>query len=505
MTNQLRSGAILTYVAIIINIIVGLVYTPFMLRTLGQSEYGLYSLANSVIAYLTVLDLGFGNAIIRYTAKYRAENKNKEQQEMFGMFLVLYSIIGFIAFIVGSFLAINAGEFFSQTMTTDEVNKARVMLWLMTFNLAFTFPMSIWGSIITAYERFIFLRLVSIIRGVLNPLVMVLLLVVGYKAIAMVIVTTVFNVVTLIINYFYCKGKLSIKVKYGKFDFLLLKDIFIYSFWIFLNLLTENFYWNAGQLVLGSTRGTGDVAVYSVAIHLKDMFYMFSTAISTVLLPKITGMVTKGATNKEISEIFIRTGRIQYIIISLILVGFVLVGKPFVKLWAGDDYYMAYYISLLLFMVTSIPLIQNTGITILQAKNQMRFRCLMIFAVSLISVIVAIPVSKQHGMMGYTIVTATAIFIGYFIILNIYYQKKVGLDIALFWTNIIKMSIPSFIIIVMGYIVFSYIAIESWVGLFIACFLIGILYFILSMFLSFNEYEKNLFMTPINKIRYRLK
>ena len=80
--NQLRAGAALNYVVILLNILVGLLYTPYMLRMMGQSEYGLYSLVASVVSYLTVLDLGLGNAIVRYTAKFRAEGKVKEQYEM---------------------------------------------------------------------------------------------------------------------------------------------------------------------------------------------------------------------------------------------------------------------------------------------------------------------------------------------------------------------------------------------------------------------------------------
>ena len=63
--NQLKAGAILSYVSIGLNNIVGLIYTPFMLRMLGQNEYGLYSLVASVVAYLTVLDLGFAYALVR--------------------------------------------------------------------------------------------------------------------------------------------------------------------------------------------------------------------------------------------------------------------------------------------------------------------------------------------------------------------------------------------------------------------------------------------------------
>ena len=225
--NQLKAGAALNYVSIILHMVVGLVYTPYMLRALGQSEYGLYSLAASIIAYLTVLDLGFGNAIVRYTAKFRAEGKQREQEEMFGMFLVLYIGIGLIAMVAGGVLAWNVEGLFSAKMTTTEVERTRIMLWLMTFNLAFTFPMSIWGSIMTAYERFVFQRVVSIIRGVLNPIVMVLLLAVGYKAVAMVVVTTIFNVATLLINWWYCKHKLSIKLLYGQFKWDFLREVSI--------------------------------------------------------------------------------------------------------------------------------------------------------------------------------------------------------------------------------------------------------------------------------------
>ena len=125
--NELKAGAVLNYIAICLNMLVGLIYTPFMLRMLGQSEYGLYSLASSVIAYLAVLDLGFGNAIIRYTAKFRAQDKHKEQEEMFGMFFVLYICIGIIALIVGGILTLNVENMFSRSMSQEEISRTKVM------------------------------------------------------------------------------------------------------------------------------------------------------------------------------------------------------------------------------------------------------------------------------------------------------------------------------------------------------------------------------------------
>jgi len=134
--NQVKAGAALNYVIILLNVLLGLLYTPFMLRMLGQNEYGLYSLVASVIAYLTVLDFGFGNAIIRYTAKFRAEGKLREQWEMFGLFLIVYSVIGLLAFGAGLGLFFNVDALFDRTMTPEDISKAQtMMLFLVILSL----------------------------------------------------------------------------------------------------------------------------------------------------------------------------------------------------------------------------------------------------------------------------------------------------------------------------------------------------------------------------------
>ena len=167
---------------------------------------------------------------------------------------------------------------------------------------------------------------------------MILLLSIGYKAIAMVVVITLFNVATLCINAWYCKYQLNIKVKFARFKWGFLKEVSVYSFWIFLNAIMDRIYWSTGQFVLGMFSGAVAVAIYAVAIQLEHIFMSFSTAISGVFLPKVTAMVAKGNSEKEISDLFIRTGRIQYLIMAFILTGFILFGKQFVILWAGSGY-----------------------------------------------------------------------------------------------------------------------------------------------------------------------
>ncbi len=463
MSSQIKAGAALSYVIIAINIAVGVLYTPYMLRALGQSEYGLYSLAASVIAYLTILDLGFGNAIIRYTAKFRAQGRTLEQEQMLGMFLKLYLLLGVVALGVGALLVVNVDSIFGAAMSTAEVGQMRTMLILMSANMAITLPLSIFGSVITAYENFVFQRVVSIVRILLNPLVMVLLLALGYKAVAMVVVTTIFNVVTLLINRWYCLHRLKVKIRFGAMQWGFFREVSVYSFWILLNVVMDRVYGSAGQFVLGIYRDVREVAIYSIAVQLKDMFYLFSTAIMGVFLPRVTQMVARGETTQELSRLFIRTGRLQYLIISTIMVGFILLGEEFIVLWAGEEYRSAYLPTLLLFAASVVPLVQNLGIIILQAQNRMQFRSLLYLFLSLASVAASIPLAIRYGGLGCAVATAVALVLGQGLIINVYYARNIGLDIVGFWREIGRMSIVPALAIVGGLYIKEWIAVVTLV------------------------------------------
>ena len=501
--NQLKAGVVLNYVVIFLNTAVGLLYTPYMLRMMGQSEYGLYSLVASVIAYLTVLDLGFGNAIVRYTAKFRAEKKTEEQYEMFGMFFLLYLVIGIIAFGIGLGLYFNVDTLFGNTMTAVELGRARIMMLLLVANLAFTFPMSIWGSVIQAYEDFVFQKSLNIIRIILNTAVMICLLHFGYKAVAMVVVQTIFNVLTLVVNFIYCRRKLNIHIyfRFKHFHWGFLKEVAIYSFWIFLNAIMDRVYWSTGQFVLGAMVGTAAVAVFAIAIQLEGMYMQFSTAISSVFLPKVTAMVATNRSRKEISDLFIRTGRIQYIVLAYILSGFIIFGRQFIELWAGAGYSDAYMISLLFFIPLTVPLIQNLGITILQARNEMKFRSVLYIIIALVSLAMQIVLTRHFGGIGCAMGVSGALVVGQILIMNVYYRRRQDLDIKTFWKEISKMSIIPIVLIFSSMLVIRhFFALDSWGKLILGISAFSLVYVPLFFRFSMTDEERNLFISMFHKI-----
>ena len=490
--NQLKVGAILSYVSIGLNNIVGLLYTPFMLRMLGQNEYGLYSLVASVVSYLTVLDLGFANAIVRYTAKFRAEGKIREQYELFGMFLILYTGIGIVAFLLGLGIYFNVDRLFDTAMTAADLGKIRVMMLLMCLNLAFTFPMSIWGAIITAYEDFVFQKLVNIARIVLNPLVMVILLFLGYKAIAMVVVITSFNVLTLCVNAWYCFHKIRIKVCLGRFRWGFLREISVYSLWIFLDAIVSRFYSSVGQIVLGIYRGASAVAIYALAIQLKSLFTSFSTALNSVLLPKMTALASKEGSEKEISDLFIRISRLQYFVMSFILVGFIIFGKEFIILWGGVEYVQTYYISLIILIPFSIDLISNIGITVLQAKNKLRYRSIPMIIGSVIGFILAFPFTDRFGIYGCAWAISISIFLSNALVSNIVFYKIGKIDVLRYWKEVTGMLWLPIVAIVGCFTLKGNFPIISAINLCVAILLFSFIYLLCCVIWNMNTKEKEM-------------
>lgn len=495
--NQVKAGAILNYVVIGLNVLLGLLYTPYMLRMLGQNEYGLYSLVASIIAYLTLLDFGFGPTVVRYTARYRAQNKVEEQYRLFGLFVLLYTAIGVVAFCLGLALYGNIDLLFDRTMTPDDLAQARIMILLLLFNLAVTFPLSVFGSVITAYENFVFQKIVIISRILLSTVVIVVLLHWGYKAIAMVVVQTVCNMLLLAANLLFCLRRLKIKIKFKRFEWSFVRELLGFSVWVFLGDLMFKFYYNTGQFVLGATNGTTAISVFAVGVTLMQMYLMFSGGISGVLLPRLTAMVAQKCSDHEIASLFVRVGRLQFYVLSLILTGFVLFGRSFVVLWAGPDYDDVYTICLLFFFSTLIPLIQNTAIVILQARNQQRYRSIILLTVGAASLFLQVILSKVYGAIGCAAAVGVANFIGQGVILNYYYHKHQHLEIDLFWKEIAKMTVAPAVLTIAAYFVFPLSQIDSFTELFGWIAAYCLVFLPVTWRFSLRSDERRLLWTPI--------
>ena len=346
----------------------------------------------------------------------------------------------------------------------------------------------------------------AILNTILKPLLMIPLLFLGYKSIAMCIIITFTNVIVLLSNYFYCQKKLDIHIKFTGFDKEIFKKIIGYSLWIFMTKIVDRINWGVDQTILGIISGTISVSIYSVATNFNTMWINLSTAISGVMLPKVTKMVAHNASKEKITNEFIKVGRIQFYIMFCITIGFILVGKEFIIWWVGESFVESYYVTLLLIIPAFFSLIQNLGLSIMQAMDKFKFKAISTFIMSGFNIIISIFLAKKFGAIGAACGTTISLVVCNMILMNIYYYKVIKIDVIKFWKEILIMVIKLLIPISMTLFIMLLTNLNGLKSVVVYGLIYLILYIPTSYLLVMNEYEKNMVKSIVNKLKkWRVK
>lgn len=498
--SQRKAGVILSYISQGIQVLSGLIYTPIMLRLLGQSEYGLYQLVYSVVSYLSLLSFGFTASYMRFYSRAKAKNDEEEVSRLNGMFMVIFLVIAVICILCGTVMVGNIELIFADGLTPQEYPIARILMALMIFNLALTFPNSVFDAFTSAHERFFFQKMLVVLQNLFNPFLALPLLLLGYGSIGMVCVTTFLTVAKLAVNVWFSLKKLKVHFIFNGFRFGLLKEMWVFTFFIFLNQIIDQVNWSVGKFLLGRLSGTTAVAIFGLGAQINSMYLQFSTSITNVFVPKVNRIVATSDDNNELTKLFTKVGRVQFIILALIFTGFIFFGQPFMVFWGGEGYADSYYIALWLILPVTVPLIQNLGIEIQRAKNKHKARSIVYFCIAIANVLISIPLIRVVGTVGAAMGTGISLICGNIIFMNWYYQKYIGLDMFYFWKSISRF-IPSLIIpCIVGVLIMEFVPINSLLSLCAWVILYAAVYCLSMYFLGMNNEEKQMVMGPIRKL-----
>lgn len=500
-SNQLKSGVYLSYASIFISNLTNIILTPFIIRNLGQSEYGLYMLIGALIGYIAILDFGLGNTTVRYVAKYRAENNKKDEENFLSLTFLLYGLISVIILALGYIMYLNIENILGGSLSSSEISTAKTMFIVLVLTLALTLPVKSFTGIINAYQMFAVPRLFTIGRILIRAILIFIFLSLGYKAIAIVLIDAILNIVMLLATMAYAFIKLKVSIKLHYFNKKLFREIFSYSSLIFVSVIVDQFYWRIGHLILGIMAGTSEVAVFAIGISFVHYFITFSTAISGVFLPKITTMLVNDATNKSLTELLIKTGRLQFIVLGLALGGFALLGKRFLFLWIGPEFEFSWIIALIAMIPLTFVLTQTIGISILQAKNMHGFRALVYLGISVVNIIVSIFLVKEYGQIGAILGTVLSLIFGNIIIMNFYYHYRVGLNIPLFIKEVFSKLLISLILSVLIGTLLLMIPNVTWLTFILQSVLYALLYIVIMWKIGMNSYEKKLFKKELRRLK----
>lgn len=503
MKNQLKAGVVLSYISMAISIVIQLIYMPVMIRLLGKSEYGLYSLVSSVVSYLSLFSLGLTGAYLRFFAKFYS---NKEKlASLNGMFLTLFCILSFLATICGVILSFFPKQIFGSKLLDSELSKARVLMLILVINIAITLISGIFESIIGAYEQFIFQRIVGIVSAIVNPFICLPLLLMGHGSVMIVVVTTGVTLARFVVNVWFCIWKIKIPISFQGFQWSLLKEITVFSSFLLINMIIDQVNWNVDKLILGHTNGTEEIAVYGVASQFNSLFITFSTTISSVFAPRVNHIAVQKGKNyqDEFTKLMAKIGRIQWLILGLVTGGFVVFGQYFiVHIFAGKGYEDAYKASLYLVIPALIPLIQNIGIEMQRALNKHQFRSIIYMIMAIGNVGISIPLASRWGAVGAAMGTSFSLLIGNGLIMNMFYHKVLHIDMKYFWKEIARTWRGFFIPTILAVVIMRCVVLTNIIIFLICVFIFTVVYCVSIIVFSCNEEEKSLISGMIKRKKY---
>lgn len=500
--SQLKIGIILNYINLFVGTLIPMFYTPIMLNILGQEEYGLYNLSSSVTSYLSLVSFGIGSAVTRYLIKARTQEGHEAEERMLGLFMSIFQIIAIVSFVVGTIITMSLGAFYGQSLTAPELARMKVLVFLMVCNTALAFSVSPYISVVSTHEKFVFLQFMNIVSTCVAPIVNLIVLFAGFASIGMAASSLALSLIIRIIYLFYVRKCIGVRAKYKNMPTHLLKEIFVFSFWIFVGNMVLQLYNATDKVLIGAipALATVGVAKYNIGAVFNNIVFQAAVGISTLLTPKTNKMVFSGATKTELTDLAIKVGRIQGYIISLIITGFIVFGQPFIRFYAGEDYGESFWVALLMMVPNMIPLVQSVCLSIIVSMNKHKFRSIVYLIIAIINVIGSWVLMHYMGIIGAALVTGVALIIGQGFVMNWYYSKKIGLEIKRFWKELLKVYAIPVCMAVVFLISSRFIDYYNVATMLIGIAVYTLIYLVLQWVFVCNKYEKGLILNPIKKV-----
>ncbi len=440
---QMTAGIVFSYLSIAFKILSGVIYTPIILHSLGQSEYGVYSLCISFIGYLTILNGGMNAAYVRFYVQSK-EKGDYSIKSINGIFLKIFFVLGTIGMIVGFLIAGSAEMLFGKKILPNEYEIFKKSLFIMSLTVLASSLNGVFSSCIIAHEKFVVCKLIDLLHTVLVPLITIPFLLCGFGAITIVAVNLVLMALMLIANGLYAIIRLKIKFDLKHTDYAFLKSVSAFAGFIALQSIMDQLNWQVDKFILARVKGASEVAIYSVGSTFNNYYITIAGAVAGIFIAEINRLAAR-ENSKELSDLFVKTSRIFAQIAVLIMSGFVFLGQPFIQRWSGREYTQSYYVGVLIMLPVTISLSQGLGQDIARAKNLNKIQILINAAVAFLNFLVSIPLARRFGAIGSALGTFGCEIVICIFVQTIYYQKIVKLNMKKYYREMLRL-VPGWLI-----------------------------------------------------------
>ncbi len=495
--SQRLNAAMLSYTQVAVRIVTTLVFTPILVGALGQEGYGLFSIVGALAAYFYMIDFGMNDGVMRFFVRH--ENTPDERRRFLKQMLGFYAGLGLL--VAGATYAVHglAPALFGASLTGPQVALLQDMIIAVGAGAVVMVAFNPLGALLSAMERFVFLRLLEIFTAVTSTLLTVVLLWQGFGALMVVIVMSGALVFQVAARLIYIVLVLKIPVGWSWPGWSRLKPVALYAAPIFVSVMVEQIYWKLDNLIIGAVLGAAPVALYAIGTTFNKHLMSFGTAISRVMAPEIIRQADSGADAPALNSLLIRVSRLQALFLLLVISGLGLFGARFIDLWLGPDYGLAYTILLIVLIPYTLELIGNARNILLQVKSLYWHRSLMILAIACLNIPLTIVLLNLWGVVGAAVSTGIGLMVGY-VAVAILLQLKLGLDMGRYFRELARGLVLVLALCVPVGLALNHWMIGGWAGLFLCVAIYTPLYAGLMLAIGMNPYERGLVRRVLTKV-----
>lgn len=488
----MRYGALLSYVLIVGNALFGLVVTPFVLKMMGSSAYGVYKTVGSLSSALLVLDLGIGSTLMRYIAKYRASNQDEKIGPFISMMACEMGILIPLIAVIELFMYSRLDAIYSHSFSVGEIQLAKRIFAVLSATLIINVADNFLNGIITGNNDFILGNGIKLLK-LLSRIILIFVLLPIYKnPIVLVWINLLLSVVGIGIELGhimrYYPPKLTFKL--NLWEPRVFKESFTYTILMFLTTIMAQINGNLDNVIVGAFCGAERVTIYSFALVIFGMYEQLSSAISNVALPTVTKILAQNNGTERIQHFVVSAGRVQFMILGASVVGFWVLGREFLYLWLGDGFDDVYSLVLILMLPSLFELCVNVCLSVLRAQNRIGFRTGVLCASTLLNIFISIAGIHYWGYFSAALGTAASFTVGSLLVMNVYYTKKLGFNMIAIYHGIIQRTWLCLLMAGAGIMVTSHFLNGSWYAFFLNVLIFAVIYGLTMLSLGFSTEEK---------------
>ena len=488
--SQVKYGAILSYLLIAVSSLQGLFMAPYILSHIGDGDYGVYKTIAAFSATILVMDMGIGTTVMRYTAKFRAENKTEDISNFAAMGLIEAAIMAGVVGVLSVGIYLYLPTFYASSFTASEISLARTLFLILSLNIVLVIIENVLNGVITGCNRFVFANGMKLCMLVLRICANVALLKMWQSAIVLVAITLVCSVLTMIMQVVYIHTRLKIRIHLYRWEPSLFKESLGYTLLMFAQTIAIQANGNIDNIVISRVIGPAAVTVYSFGIQLFNMYESLATAFSGLMLPNVAKRIAAGDNDAQLQQTVTKVGRMQFAVLGAALAGFICLGKEFITLWLGDGFMDVYYLSLIMMIPVTFTLVQNVCLSILRARNMMKFRTGSLICTTMLNLVLTVVGTRLYGYYAAAIGTGLSVVLGSIIAMNIYYHKRIGFKVFKFYFDVFRRLIVCVIVPAVAVVLIKNIFETSWIWLLCEIAVFLIIYAVLLWFYGFNTNEK---------------